>query len=98
MTQQIFINLPVKDLEKTNGFFATLGYGFNAEFTDENAACMIISEAIAVMLLTEPFFATFIDKNISDAKKNTEVLLCLTCDSRAKVDTMISQAVAAGGK
>ena len=98
MATQVFINLPVKDLDKSKAFFAHLGYKFNPQFTDENAACMIISDTIYAMLLTEPFFKNFIKKEISNAHKTTEVIVCLSCDSRAKVDEVVKKAVEAGGK
>ena len=98
MTTQIFVNLPVKKLDRSVEFFTKLGYTFNPEFTDENATCMIVGENIFVMLLVESFFKTFIKKEICDATKSTEVLVCLSCESRAKVDELVSKAVAAGGK
>lgn len=79
-------------------FFGKLGLTFNAQFTDESAACMIISEDIYVMLLTENKFKTFTPKQICDATKSTEVLVCLSSASRAEVDGMVRKAVAAGGK
>ncbi len=97
MNQQIYVNLPVKDLERSKAFFGALGFSFNPQFSDQNAACMIVSESIYVMLLTEPFFQGFTRKPIADAKKTTEVLLCLSCDSRAAVDDMAGKAKAAGG-
>jgi predicted lactoylglutathione lyase len=97
MATQIFVNLPVKDLQRSVAFFTALGYDFNLNFTDENATCMIVGENIFVMLLVEPFFQTFIKKEICDARKSTEVLVCLSCESRAKVDELIAKAVAAGG-
>eukprot|EP01035_Chromulina_nebulosa_P059971 gene59971-82045_t len=69
MTTQIFINLAVKDLNKSIAFFTKLGYSFNPQFTDENATCMIVSDNIFVMLLMEPFFKTFTDKEICDTSK-----------------------------
>ncbi|OWW19613.1 VOC family protein [Noviherbaspirillum denitrificans] len=98
MNKQIFVNLPVKDLERTKAFFGALGYSFNAQFTNDKAACMVVSEEIYVMLLTEPFFQGFTGKAIADAHKVTEVLLCLSCDSRAEVDDLVAKAIAAGGK
>lgn len=98
MATQVFINLPVKDLEKTKSFFSQLGYSFNAQFTNENAACMVISETIYAMLLTEPFFKTFTPKSIADAHTTKEVLICLSCESRAQVDDLVRKAIAAGGK
>lgn len=97
MSTQIFVNLPVKDLDRSKAFFSELGYSFNAQFTDENAACMVVSESIYVMLLTREFFQTFTPKEICDATKSTEVLVCLSSESRAEVDEMVRKAVAAGG-
>lgn len=96
--QQIYVNLPVKNLEASRAFFGALGFGFHPQFSDDNAACMIVSnDHIYVMLLAEPFFQTFISKKIADARTSTEVLLCLSRDSRAAVDDMVAKAVAAGG-
>lgn len=97
MNPQIYINLPVRDLPRSKDFFAALGYGFNAQFTDEKAACLVISQDICVMLLIEPFFAGFTGKPVADARKSTEVLLCLSCESREEVDAMVKKAWAAGG-
>ena len=98
MNKQIFINLPVKDLSKSREFFSALGYSFNPQFSDANAACMIISDnAIYAMLLAEPFFKTFTGKAIANAHEVTEVLTCLSCDSRAEVDELVAKAIAAGG-
>lgn len=99
MNKQIFVNLPVKDLNKSKAFFSALGYTFNPQFSDENAACMIIAEdSIFAMLLTEEFFKTFIDKQIVNAHETTEVLNCLSCESREEVDSLVAKARAAGGK
>ena len=98
MSTKIFVNLPVKNLEKSKAFFSSLGYTFNEQFTDANAACMVINEgSIHAMLLVEDFFKTFTDKSLTDTSKSTEVLLCLSCESRAEVDEMVAKAVAAGG-
>lgn len=97
MAKQIFVNLPVKDLKKSMGFFTKLGFTFNPQFTDDNAACMIIGENIYSMLLMEKFFKGFTKKEISDAKKTTEVLIAIDAESREKVDELIRKAVAAGG-
>jgi len=94
---KIFVNLPVKHLSKSTEFFKKLGFNFNAQFTDETAACMIVSEDIFVMLLTKDKFKTFTPQEICDATKSTEVLLCLSSDSRDKVNEMVRKAVAAGG-
>ena len=97
MTTKIFVNLPVKDLKRSMEFFTELGYQFNAQFTDETAACMIVSEDIYIMLLTHPKFKEFTPKAICDATKSTEVLVCLSCESREKVDNLVRKAVAASG-
>jgi len=97
MNTKIFVNLPVKDLPKSIGFFTKLGFTFNPQFTDETATCMIVSDDIFVMLLTEEKFKTFTPKKICDATKNTEVLLCLSCENRPMVDELVRKAVAAGG-
>jgi predicted lactoylglutathione lyase len=98
MPTQIFVNLPVKNIERTRAFYAALGYEFNPQFSNDSALCMVVSDTIYVMLLAEPFFQTFTDKTIVDATKNTEVLVCLSCDSREAVDTLVAKAVAAGGR
>lgn len=97
MATQIFVNLPVKDLQKSIAFFTRLGFEFNPQFTDETATCMIVSDQSFVMLLTEPKFKDFTPKPICDARKSTEVLVALSADSREQVDTMIGAALAAGG-
>ena len=99
MGRQIYVNLPIKNMEKSQAFFKSLGFSFDPKFTNEQGACMVISEDHNyVMLLVEPFFKTFIKKPIADASKTTEVIVCLSCDSRAEVDALVKKAVAAGGK
>lgn len=97
MTTQIFVNLPVKNLQRSIAFFTRLGYTFNPQFTNENATCMIVGENIFVMLLVEKFFQTFTTKPVCDATQQTEVLLCLSVESRARVDELVAKALAAGG-
>lgn len=97
MASKIFVNLPVKNLNKSIEFFTKLGYTFNQRFTDETATCMIVTDDIFVMLLTEEKFKTFTPKEICDAKKSTEVLVCLSLESRPQVDEMVRKAVSAGG-
>jgi uncharacterized protein len=97
MSTKIFVNLPVKNLNNSVEFFTKLGFKFDPKFTDETATCMIVAEDIFVMLLTETMFQTFTPKKICDATKSTEVLVCLTADSREKVNDMVRKAVAAGG-
>ena len=97
MATKIFVNLPVKNLNRAVEFFTKLGFKFNPQFTDENATCMIVGEDIFVMLLVENFFKTFTKKEISDATKSTEVILAITADSREEVDEMINKVIKAGG-
>jgi len=97
MATQIFVNLPVRNLDRSVKFFTALGYTFNPQFTDETATCMIVSDTIYVMLLTEAKFKEFTPKPVADASKSTEVLVCLSCDSQAAVDEMVKKALAAGG-
>ncbi len=96
MATKMFVNLPVKDLNRSVGFFEKLGYSFNPQFTDENATCMIIGEDIYAMLLVESFFKTFTPKPIADAKTTTEVLVALSMDSRDEVTHIVETALAAG--
>lgn len=102
MTQQnarmIFVNLPVRDLAKTKEFFTQLGFTFNLKFTDDNAACMVVSELSSVMLLSTAFFQGFTKNAICDTSTHTEALVALSCSSRAEVDEMVAKAIAAGGR
>ncbi|MDD5711358.1 MAG: VOC family protein [Smithellaceae bacterium] len=97
MLTKIFVNLPVGDLSKTMEFFKKLGFTYNPQFTDETAACMVVSEDIFVMLLTREKFKTFTPNEICDATTNTEVLITLTCENKSEIDEMDRKAVAAGG-
>jgi predicted lactoylglutathione lyase len=97
MPTQIFLNFPVNDLPKTKEFFAALGYTFNPQFTDDNAACMVISDTIYVMLLTKPFFKGFTKKQIADSS-TIEAITAVSVDSREEVDDKFTKALAAGGK
>lgn len=98
MSTKLFVNLPVKDLKRSMDFFSKLGFTFNPQFTDEKAACLVISEENYAMLIVPDFFKTFTAKEISDAGKTTEVILSLTAESREKVDEMVGKAIQAGGK
>jgi uncharacterized protein len=98
MHSQMFVNLPVKDLKRSVDFFTKLGYSFNPQFTDENATCMILGDNLFAMLLTEPFFKSFNDKEITDAHKANEVLTCMACDSREQIDQLVAKARAAGAR
>lgn len=97
MNKQIFVNLPVRDLDKSKAFFTALGYTFNPQFTNEHGAAMVINDgSIYAMLLTEDFFRTFTSKPLVRAQEATEVLVCLSCESREEVDSLVAKAVAAG--
>lgn len=97
MVQQIFVNLPVKDLNKTKEFFAHLGFTFNEQFTNEAAACMILGDNIYAMLLVEPFFQSFLNKAVGDPAKSAQVINALAVGSRAEVDVLVDKAMEAGG-
>ena len=97
--RQIFVNLPVKDLKRSKEFFSSLGFGFDAKFTDDKAACLVIEkDSIYAMLITEPFFKTFTPRAVADAKTTSEVLLALSCSSDREVDDLVARATAAGGR
>ena len=93
---QIFINLPVKDLNKSIEFFSKMGYTFNKQFTSETATCMIISETIFVMLLVENFFQSFTSKKIIDTGSNIETIIALSASSKEKVNELVDKAISAG--
>jgi predicted lactoylglutathione lyase len=96
MPKQIFVNLPIKDMARSQAFFKRLGFSFNPQFTNEQGACMVVSEQIFVMLLVEPFFKGFTNKPVADATKATEVLIALSFDTREEVDAIVKKAVDAG--
>ena len=97
-TSRIFVNLPTKDLNKSTEFFKKLGFSINEQFTNATAACVVISENIYAMLLTEQKFRDFARKEITDSSKATEVLLAVSRESREQVDAIVEKALAAGGK
>ncbi len=97
MARMIYVNLPVQDVEKSREFFGSLGFEFNAMFSDERSAAMVIEENIVVTLLEEARFKDFLKGEMSDAHTSTEVLLCLSADSREEVDTMVKTALDNGG-
>jgi predicted lactoylglutathione lyase len=92
----IFVNLPVKDLSASTAFFRALGFDFDPKFTDESAACMVVSEQAYVMLLVESRFADFTSKTVADARACTEAILAVSADSREAVDAFADAALAAG--
>lgn len=97
MSAKMFVNLPVKDLNKTITFFTKLGFKFNPQFTNENGTCMIVSEESYVMLVVEKLFKTFVPKTIADSQKTTELIVALGLESRSEVDRMVETALKAGG-
>lgn len=97
MSRQIFVNLPVRNLKSSVEFFTRLGFAFNPQFTNENAACLIVSDVSFVMLLTEAMFQSFTPKTLCDATQSSEVLVALSSESREGVDEMVRKAIAAGG-
>ncbi|PNG49031.1 MULTISPECIES: VOC family protein [unclassified Variovorax] len=98
MHKQIFVNLAVNDLPRSRAFFESLGMRIDPKFTNDQAACVVVGENIYAMLLVKDFFKTFTSKPLSDASKQTEVLVCLSCENRSEVDELVAKALAAGGK
>lgn len=96
MHKKIFVNIAIGDMQKSQAFFKQLGFTFNPQFTNDQGACMVISDDIYAMLLTRDFFKGFTDKPLVDPKQATEVLICLSCESRAEVDDLVARARAAG--
>lgn len=97
MTQMIFVNLPVTNLEKSKAFYEALGFTINPKFSDDTAACVVISDTIYLMILTHPKFDQFITLPRADPSKSTGTLIALSCDSREGVDAMTKAALSAGG-
>ena len=98
MRRAIFVNLPISDLPAAKAFWSHLGFGFVEKYTNDVAACVAISDTIFVMLLTRELFAGFAPRPVSDAHTATEVMLCLSCESREQVDDLVRLAVEAGGR
>ena len=97
MHSQIFVNLPIADMAKSQAFFKAMGYSFNPDFTNDKGASLVLGDNLYAMLLVHDFFQTFTGKPVADATKATEVIVCLACDSREQVDSLVAKAVAAGG-
>lgn len=97
MNKQIFLNVPVADLPRSMAFFKALGYSQNPQFSGDTAACVVISDAISVMLLRHDKFREFTPKAICDTTQAVEALFCLSCESRQEVDDLVARAIAAGG-
>jgi uncharacterized protein len=98
MSKLIFVNLPVADLTAAKAFYEAIGARNNPQFTDDTAACMVLSDTIHVMLLTHDKFSQFTPKRIADAREVSEVLICISADSREGVDEITEKALAAGGR
>ena len=97
MAKMIFVNLPVSDLARSTAFYQAIGAEKNPQFCDDTASCMVFSETIHVMLLTHDKYKYFTSKRIADAKTTSQVLICLSADSRDAVDEIVGKAQAAGG-
>ena len=96
MHQQIFVNLPIENMARSQAFFNALGYRFNPEFTNDQGACLVVGDNLFVMLLVKDFYQTFTSKAIADTRTTSEVLVCLSCQSREEVDALVDKAAAAG--
>jgi uncharacterized protein len=97
MSTKILVNLPTKDVERAKSFYTALGFSLNPDFTDDDVACVVISDEIQVMVLAEPLFGRFTRRDVADATKVTETILALSVDSREEVDHLVDRALAAGG-
>lgn len=97
MHKQIYVNLPIQDMARSRAFFEALGYRFNPEFSNAQGACLELGPNLYAMLLVEDFFKGFTAKPVVDGRAATEVLVCLSCESRAEVDALVAKALAAGG-
>ncbi|GAA3819200.1 VOC family protein [Streptomyces coacervatus] len=95
--QMIFVNLATNDVDASKKFFTELGYSINPQFSTDDCACVVISDTIITMLLSKQRYADFTKKEIADSTKTSEVLLCLSAESREKVDELVNKAVSAGG-
>ena len=98
MARMIFVNLPVTDLDRSKRFYEAVGARNEPKFTNDQAACMVLSDTIFVMLLRHEFYATFTKKPIGDAHQTSQTLIALSCDSPAEVDELVEAAAANGGK
>jgi predicted lactoylglutathione lyase len=96
--RKMFVNLAVRDLKRSKAFFSALGFDYDPKFTDDNGACMIISDESYVMLLAESFFKTFTTREVCDTSRQTEALIALSCTSRNEVDEVVKSAIDAGGR
>ncbi|MFF2999315.1 VOC family protein [Streptomyces sp. NPDC057950] len=95
--QMIFVNLAVNDVDASKKFFTELGYTINPQFSTDDCACVVISDTIVAMLLSKQRYADFTKKEIADPVRTSEVLLCLSAESRQKVDELCDKALSAGG-
>jgi predicted lactoylglutathione lyase len=93
---EMFVNLPIRDMARSRAFYEALGYRFNPQFTNDQGACLVLGNNLYAMLLVRDFFATFVDRPISDARQTVQVLVALSCAGRAEVDALASKALAAG--
>jgi predicted lactoylglutathione lyase len=94
--RMMFVNLPVRDLDRAKAFFGELGFSFNPRFTDDKAACMVVSDAGYVMLIQESFYRTFTKRELCDTTRQNEGLVALSCEGRGEVDGLVRRAAAAG--
>ena len=97
MHKQIFVNLAVENLERSKAFFNALGFSFDPQFTNDQAACLVLGENLYAMLLVKDLFKSFTRKSLCNPKESTEALVGLSCESRGEVDALVAKAVAAGG-
>lgn len=97
ISRKLFVNIPVRDVQRSIDFFETLGFAFNTQFTDATGTCMLVGEDAYFMLLTAEKFGAFSKRPLGDARQETNAILAITANSRAEVDTLVEKALAAGG-
>jgi predicted lactoylglutathione lyase len=97
VSRLIFINLPVRDLALATGFYVSLGFALDPDFSGEECSCVVVSETIFVMLLTRDRFADFTAGPVADPRAGTAVINCLSTTSRSEVEDLVARALASGG-
>jgi len=97
-SSQTYINLPVKDINRTKEFFGSIGFEFNPQFSDDNSACLVVNDNTFVQMLAESYFNTFVNRPIADFASNAGGIIALSADSREHADELAEKALAAGGK
>lgn len=96
MATSVFINLPVKDLQKSKDFYTSFGWTVNPSFSDDNGCCIVVSDTIYVMILTHDHYRQFTDKQIADTSTTSAVLNAVSVETPEEIDSLVEKALAAG--